>query len=329
MSRSLKAKILYFFFNSTESRTDKMRRTFERWLSDSIAENPQEIDVLMGELWDTHTAEPDGQRDRKGLNRLHATIRQDRSASLRKRTVRIAAAAVAAAAMFSGGYFAAGLTKEVREEISLITAHDNIGEYTLPDGTKVWLSGEGKLSFPKDFSRELREVTLCGEAFFDVAREADRPFHVNMNGVRIEVLGTSFDVSNNDFSRNQEVVLKTGVIKVSGAGFSEPLYMSPDQKLSIDKQTGDYSVENVDADNYCNWFADRLVFDNHRLCDIVTTLERRYNVEMSLSPGLADDMRMSFVVNSRDSLDDILAMISELISADYRKTRHHIMFFRR
>ena len=67
------------------------------------------------------------------------------------------------------------------EEITLLTAKGNVGEFTLPDGSRVWLNGESRLKYPAEFSGPTREVALSGEAFFEVSKDSLRPFRVNMD----------------------------------------------------------------------------------------------------------------------------------------------------
>ena len=80
-----------------------------------------------------------------------------------------------------------------KSEVTLLTAKGHVGEFTLPDGTKVWLNGESRLKYNAEFSGRTRDVALTGEAFFEVRKDTLRPFRVSMNDLQVEVLGTSFD----------------------------------------------------------------------------------------------------------------------------------------
>lgn len=90
--------------------------------------------------------------------------------------------------IFAGGYYFAARTVRPAEEITLLTAKGNVGEFTLPDGSRVWLNGESRLKYPAEFSGPTREVALSGEAFFEVSKDSLRPFRVNMDNLQVEVL---------------------------------------------------------------------------------------------------------------------------------------------
>ena len=117
-----------------------------------------------------------------------------------------------------------------------------------------------------------------------------------MDNLQVEVLGTSFDAIGYSFGSHQEIILKTGSVKVSGADLGKPVLLRPDEKLSLDTRTRQVTVRQVDARNYCSWFESRLIFDNTPLADIITNLERRYNVEIALSSHIRVDKRLSLVV---------------------------------
>lgn len=96
--------------------------------------------------------------------------------------------AAAVLLIFAGGYYFAARTVRPAEEITLLTAKGNVGEFTLPDGSRVWLNGESRLKYPAEFSGPTREVALSGEAFFEVSKDSLRPFRVNMDNLQVEVL---------------------------------------------------------------------------------------------------------------------------------------------
>ena len=178
--------------------------------------------------------------------------------------------AAAVLLIFAGGYYFAARTVRPAEEITLLTAKGNVGEFTLPDGSRVWLNGESRLKYPAEFSGPTREVALSGEAFFEVSKDSLRPFRVNMDNLQVEVLGTSFDAIGYSFGSHQEIILKTGSVKVSGADLGKPVLLRPDEKLSLDTRTRQVTVRQVDARNYCSWFESRLIFDNTPLANIIT-----------------------------------------------------------
>ena len=219
--------------------------------------------------------------------------------------------------MFAGGYFSATRSEEAVERITLVTAKGHMGEFTLPDGTRVWLNEESRLAYDADFSGTVREVTLSGEAFFEVEKDSLRPFRVGMGGLEIEVLGTSFDAIGYAADPARQVILKNGSVSISGEGLSRPVRLCPDQKFTQDVLQGGFTIEQVDARNYCQWFEERLVFYNMPLTDIMVNLERKYHVEIVLSSSLPADRRLSLVVQ-HEPLEDIMEVISRLMPVRYQ-----------
>lgn len=314
MSSQRYRRILDFIFNRQQVPED-IQRYFERWML-SHADDPQ-IDEALREIWDEHSARATDEENAAGLERLHAAIRPERFRLLRRRVLRYAGVAAAVLLVFAGGYYSAVRSVVPRSEIALLTAKGNVGEFTLPDGSRVWLNSESRLEYEADFAGGGREVTLSGEAYFEVMRDTLRPFRVRMNDLQVEVLGTTFDAIGYADDSSEEVVLRSGAVRVSVPQSGKTLVLKPDEKLSLDRYSKALSVERVDADNYCRWFEPRLIFDNTPLADIVTNLERRYNVDIALSARVPLDKRLSMVV-CREPLEDILEVMSSLIAIDYR-----------
>lgn len=193
-----------------------------------------------------------------------------------------------------------------------------MGEFTLPDGSRVWLNEESRLAYDADFSGSVREVTLSGEAFFEVEKDSLRPFRVGMGGLEIEVLGTSFDAIGYAADPARQVILKNGSVSISGEGLSRPVRLCPDQKFTQDVLQGGFTVEQVDARNYCQWFEERLVFYNMPLTDIMVNLERKYHVEIVLSSSLPADRPGCLLVVQHEPLEDIMEVISRLMPVRYQ-----------
>lgn len=108
-------------------------------------------------------------------------------------------------------------------------------QIVLPDGSKVWLNGGSKLFYDNDFKGLTREVTLEGEGFFDVVKDAGRPFIVHTGNINIKVLGTTFNVKAYTSEHNIETTLYTGLVTISSHHDDafQPIMLSPNQKIII------------------------------------------------------------------------------------------------
>lgn len=236
---------------------------------------------------------------------------------LGRRILRYAGMAAAVLLIFAGGYYFAARTVRPAEEITLLTAKGNVGEFTLPDGSRVWLNGESRLKYPAEFSGRRERSPSRAKPSSKSAKTPCGRSASTWTTCRSRSWGTSFDAIGYSFGSHQEIILKTGSVKVSGADLGKPVLLRPDEKLSLDTRTRQVSVRQVDARNYCSWFESRLIFDNTPLADIITNLERRYNVEIALSSHIRVDKRLSLVVY-HEPLEDILDVMATLIPIRYR-----------
>lgn len=170
----------------------------------------------------------------------------------------------------------------------------------LPDGTEVWLNGGSRLTYNPDMNNlDSREVTLEGEAFFDVAKNAAKPFLIRTTKMGIRVLGTSFNVKAYTQDNTTEATLITGAVEVTlNDGIERSVKLLPNQKIVLDhgdKQpakpynVAGYKVENIHSNPvdsmvtetaWCNNF---LVFDNDNFEDIALKMERWYGIKVHLS----------------------------------------------
>ena len=166
------------------------------------------------------------------------------------------------------------------------------GEFslTLSDGTKVWLNSDSKLTYPINFNDSTREITISGEAYFSV-RHSDVPFIVKTGRGDITVLGTEFNVNNYPGSREAVTTLVNGKIAYL-APDEEKFILSPNQQIAI-KQNGQKEVKNVDTRYAASWKNGMFLFQEMRLEDIMSQLERWYDIHVSYSEEKAKDLHFS------------------------------------
>lgn len=153
---------------------------------------------------------------------------------------------------------------------------------TLEDGTKVWLNAESKLLFPNSFRNQpTREVFLDGEGFFSVAKNKAKPFIVRTKGIKVKVLGTSFNIKSYENDSFIQTTLIEGKVTLSSIEeSSEELTLAPNQIAVFDKSTHNILLDNKkNTDAYVGWTNGKLVFEDQPLSDIIVALERWYNIK--------------------------------------------------
>ena len=184
---------------------------------------------------------------------------------------------------------------------------------SLPDGTEVQMGPGSRLTYPADFTGKVREVKLAGQAFFDVAKLPGKPFVVQTGEMQVEAVGTAFELFSYDTESRVETILLNGKIKVGirdGESGQESLYwVSPDERLQLDRQTGEVSKQVVNADKYTAWRKQRMLsFENEKLSMIIPRLEQWYGRKVMCQKDLAERYRFTFKVRG-ESLEQILKLI--------------------
>jgi transmembrane sensor len=162
------------------------------------------------------------------------------------------------------------------------------GQYklTLPDGTDVWLNSASSITYPTSFVGNERNVSITGEAYFEVAKDKTKPFHVNAGRQTIEVLGTHFNV----MAYADEDVIKTtlleGLVKVTGG--KESGMLKPGEQSVIDK-SGDLKVSAAAVDEALAWKDGYFKFNRVNIKYIMRQLARWYDVDVVYEGKVQDD----------------------------------------
>jgi transmembrane sensor len=125
-------------------------------------------------------------------------------------------AAILILALFAGtaGYYLVTSLSDAKQQI-VLAGERTVNEITLSDGTLVTLNSSSTLEYPRKFTSDIREVTITGEAFFDVKPDPDKPFVINAGKMQVKVLGTSFNVRAYPEAEVVEVVVETGIVQVT------------------------------------------------------------------------------------------------------------------
>lgn len=149
-------------------------------------------------------------------SRMWMNIHRETLAKRRKRAYQWVAAACAILLLSVGGYESFfSRPAPVVAMVATKTFPQDIRLLRLPDGTRVWVNQNTEIEYPREFNGTVRSVTLKGEAFFEVAKDASKPFVIISGTIKTTVLGTSFNVKAYA-GRAPEVCVRTGKVKVEG-----------------------------------------------------------------------------------------------------------------
>jgi len=156
-------------------------------------------------------------------------------------------------------------------------------EITLADGTKVWLNALSTLKFPTAFPGPERSVQLTGEAYFEVSKDKKKPFHVNANGIDVEVLGTHFNVNAYPDETSIKTTLLEGKVKLVKAGAN--ILLEPGEQGQTNGASGFVLVKNADVDQAVAWKNGFFSFEDVNIQAIMRQLERWYGIKVQYEGG--------------------------------------------
>ncbi len=183
----------------------------------------------------------------------------------------------------------------------------------LSDGTRVWINSASVLRFPTTFG-DTRDVFIEGEAYFEVAKDANRPFIVHTDHFATRVLGTSFDVTTAPRAGGSSaVVLVEGSVAIDVAN-GESVTLNPSERFSM--KDGSYSVYEVDPYKYISWKDGLLFFTSNTLLEVLQKVAAFYKIEISCS-GEIGGRKCTGKLILFDDLDGTLDVLSDIFRITY------------
>ena len=253
---------------------------------------------------------------RQFKRRMHA----GRRISLRRSAVRIAAAAVIAAVLLAGGLTTVLLSKRLAQPVTVVTQLGERSQVVLPDGTKVWLNSSSSVEYVAPFFSRQRRVKMEGEAYFEVEHDRRAPFVVSTNGLDIEVLGTRFNIHNDDNEHRVTTVLLEGAVKAYASGREQAsVRLHPAQQLVFDTRTHAMRLTDCpSAERSINWIDGRFCFEHDTFGEIVAELKRYYNVDIRFMDTRLRDMRFSGNFRVEDGIYHIMSVLQLTYKFNYR-----------
>ena len=183
------------------------------------------------------------------------------------------------------------------------------GQYniTLPDGSKVWLNSASTIIYPTSFNGKERKVEILGEAYFEVAKDATKPFRVKMNEMEVEVLGTHFNINGYQDESFVRTTLLEGKVKVR-SGAVENL-LNPGQQAQLGKNGNIKLLKNVNVEEVMAWKDGNFQFEDADIYSVMRQLARWYDLEVAYSGRLTKHFVGSI---SRDvNLSQVLTMLQQ------------------
>ncbi|MBN9296059.1 MAG: FecR domain-containing protein [Filimonas sp.] len=182
----------------------------------------------------------------------------------------------------------------------------------LPDGTKVWLNADSKLSYTSTFNVQDRQVTLTGEAFFDVAHDSSRPFIIHSGSLTTRVLGTAFNVHAYPGEASSVTVIR-GRVEVKDQQ-QHVTILTPNKQVKYvsDNNMQPGVLKEVKAEQYLSWTKGQLDFTEESYGEIAATLERQFNIAIAFKSAAAQRCTFTASFEKDASLWRVLSLLSQV-----------------
>lgn len=199
------------------------------------------------------------------------------------------------------------------------------GEYslTLADGTKVWMNADSKLKYPISFLEDRRVVYLEGEAYFEVAKDASKPFIVSTTSGDISVLGTQFNVKNYAEDKTIYTTLVEGSVLFRGTTNRETI-LAPGQQIIFSPEYGTQELKQVNVNNFISWKDNLFQFEELSLEDIMKTLSRWYDVTVSYDKEELKQLQFSGNLDKYSNIESFLKLFEVGARIEFKVDKKHI-----
>lgn len=281
---------------------DNARQIFELEKTAMLAKSTKADDITHNRIWDS----------------INKRIADDFTRNARLKRLRIfrwgTAAAVFAGVLISLTF----LFREPKAEMIELTADNGTIAVTLPDSTKVWLKQYASISYPATFADNKRNVLIAGEAYFEVAHDASRPFTVEGKWLNVTVLGTKFNFNSSDDNENT-VSLVEGKVEVTPNNNKDGVLLSPGQKIEFNPDNGRMSVVNTNTSLDAVWHDKLIHFHNATIQEIASDLETLYDVEITIRPSVDKSNTYTGATVSYETVDSTLSAICETLPLSFSR----------
>lgn len=205
-------------------------------------------------------------------------------------------------------------------DVLLSNTEEDVSQYLLSDGTRIFLRKGTTLSYNDDFNQSDRTVSLDGEAYFEVARDENIPFFVKTPQTIVKVLGTSFNVKTEE---NTEVVLEKGRVAIcdeKGAHYAE---LIPGNLAIVTED--EIQISSVNTSEYTRWRYNYKIYDRCSFDDFVNILENKFDVRFIYDPTIFKNTYFKMAITEEDTLEDILSMMAYIAKLNYEVKGNNII----
>jgi transmembrane sensor len=323
------------FFSGKLSKSDAEK--FIKWLDSS--EGKKNYEVIIEQIWheEDRIKNPAYKIEKKAkkfiplrgsqIKAIHQTIKADHT----RIWLRIAASFLL---IFSVSFIFylnprkknAEETPQLGEILALVKSTPK-GEkkiVSLPDGSKVVLNSESKLTYNSDFIHN-RSINLEGEGFFDVVKDEAHPFTVVTGNISTTALGTSFNIRAYGELPDIQVSLATGKVRVENTNDKKLIEIDPGEAVDFSAKRQTFHKKQIDISKVLNWKEGILHFDKVPFDQVILELERWYGVNISVSgTNRVSDNKCTGTFKQHEYLSNVLNVLGYSLDFEYKINGNHV-----
>lgn len=312
MSKSY--KILHNLVNHTFS--PELRKKVWQWLI-YPANNKEKEEALLS-IWEEYPTGP-GTETFHSLKVTKHKIRQSQTQQKRfgltHKLLKIAAILIIPLLSIVGSYLYIEQYVYSPELIQCYVEEGEKQELTLPDGSTVNINSGSVLIYPKEFRGDTRTLFLMGEANFQVYKDKKHPFIVKTSHVKVQALGTKFNIQAYSESDKITTTLENGAVKVAKIEDDENAFiLSPNEQLEYNHKTGVFEKRLINAASSSGWIKGELNFINQPLKEILATIQRNYAVNFVMNPRLFTKDLYTIKFSKHEDINTVMKILTMTVS---------------
>ena len=197
---------------------------------------------------------------------------------------------------------------------TIIAERGQFKTLALVDGSTIRLNAESTLSYKQGFGDNHRNVTLSGEAYFDV-KKGEFPFIVQFGSATVEVLGTEFNIHAR--GTDVDVSVLEGIVKVSGTEETKDVVLTAGQKVDFINGNNPGNLEKFEHKKYPGWIYNRLILDQTNLKSVCKEIERKFNVKIEFASADLGNITVTGIIEA-DEFNPVMETLATLAQRSFK-----------
>ncbi len=304
--------------NAKESDIQKMFALFHQ------ADNEYELKSnLLEELNNSKVPDTLSSDFTRIFEKLWAVIEKNKTKSKSKIKYLSIFSKVAAAVIigfFIGFYMISKNTYQEPASYAFHSPNGSVSDMVLPDGSIIFLNSGSTLKYSIDGKKDIREVSLNGEAWFDVAKNKEKPFIVHTSSYDVNVTGTKFNVKAYNSDNKIITTLEEGKVIIQSTEscrLTENITLKAGEQVVLDKDSRELTIKTVKTKWFTSWKDNKLIFVNMNMDEFIVILERKYGVDIEIENKAILDLHVDCTIKN-ESIIEILEVIKKTLPVNYK-----------